>query len=176
MISTLLASNPALVRVLVVVGVLVCAAVGLMLYRAGRTRALSVLAIVGLVGVLALTLSPSDGPRYAFCTVQFSIPFAGIDTLANLVMTLPLALFSALRFGSRLRAFAVFAAVSGLAALIELTQALIPAIGRSCDTDDWFMNTIGAAVGVAFAMAIMTAGRSRVGGPSRQADTRPSRS
>lgn len=156
MISTLLASNPALVRVLVVVGVLVCAGVGLILYRAGRTRVLSVLAILGLVGVLALTLSPSDGPRYAFCTVQFSIPFAGIDTLANLVMTLPLALFAALRFGRRIRALAVFAAVSGLAALIELVQALVPVIGRSCDTDDWFMNTIGAALGVALAIMIMT--------------------
>jgi len=161
-ISTLLASNPALVRVLVVVGALVCAAVGLTLYRAGRTRALSVLAIMGLAGVLALTLSPSDGPRYAFCTVQFSIPFAGIDTLANLVMTLPLALFSALRFGGRIRAFAVFAAVSGLVALIELIQGLIPAIGRSCDTDDWFMNTIGAAIGAGLAIAIMSTRRPRI--------------
>jgi glycopeptide antibiotics resistance protein len=90
--------------------------------------------------------------------VQFSIPFQGIDTLANLAMMLPLALFGAL---ATRRPVAVFAAASGLSALIELVQALVAALGRACDTDDWFMNSIGAALGaiIAAGVLVLDAGR-----------------
>jgi VanZ family protein len=42
----------------------------------------------------------------------------------------------------------VFVGPSVLSALIETVQALIPAIGRSCTTNERLSNTIGAAIGV----------------------------
>lgn len=152
MISTILVENAALVRILFWAAVGVSAILGWVLFRSGKAGALAVLAVVGLLGVLALTVSPSDGVRYAFCTVQFSVPFQGIDTLANIAMMVPLTLFAALRLR---RPLLVFAAVSGLSAIIELVQALIPALGRSCDTNDWYMNTVGAAVGTLIALTVI---------------------
>jgi VanZ family protein len=152
-ISTLLAESPLLVRVFFVVAVVASTALGWLLHRAHITRALTVLVAIGLLGVLALTLSPASGRAVVFCTVQFSVPFQGIDTLANVAMVLPLALFAALRLG---RPLAVFAAVSALSALIELFQALVPILGRACDTGDWLMNTVGAALGVLLAILIIT--------------------
>ena len=158
MISTLLAENPTLVRILFVVAVAASAVTGWLLYRSRRSRALVVLAAISLVGTLALTLSPSSGRATAFCTVQFSVPFQGIDTLANVALMLPLALFAALRLR---RPLPVFAAVSGLSALIELLQALVPTLGRACDTDDWFMNTVGAALGASLAVVVITVVQAR---------------
>ncbi|GAA1430278.1 hypothetical protein GCM10009616_14420 [Microlunatus lacustris] len=152
-ISTLLAENPTLVRVLFVVAAASSTVLGWLLHRFGRSRALGVLTAVGLLGALALTLSPSGARAAVFCTVQFSVPFRGLDTLANVAMMLPLALLAALRFR---RPWVVVAAVSGLSALIELFQALVPALGRACDTDDWFMNTVGAALGGVLAALIVT--------------------
>jgi glycopeptide antibiotics resistance protein len=152
-ISTLLAENPTLVRILFVVVVASSTVIGWLLHQSRRSSALLILATISLVGTLALTLSPSSGFATAFCTVQFSVPFQGIDTLANVAMMLPLTLFAALRLG---RPLPVFAAVSCLSALIELLQALVPTLGRACDTNDWFMNTIGAALGAVLAVVIST--------------------
>ena len=152
MISTLLAQHPALFRVLLGAAVLVATLLGAVLHRADRLGALGVLAALGLAGALVLTLSPSSAPRYAFCTVQLTSPVAGIDALANVVLMLPLALFAALRWR---RPLLVLAAVSGLSALVELVQALVPALGRACDTGDWVTNTLGAVVGVLLAALVL---------------------
>ncbi|PRY65916.1 VanZ like protein [Glaciihabitans tibetensis] len=152
MISTLLVENASLVRVLFWVAVAASATIGWLLHRSGKSRILSVLAAIGLLGIIALTVSPSDGGDSGFCTVQFSVPSRGIDTLANVAMMVPLSLFGALWLR---RPLAVLAAVSGLSAGIELLQALLPALGRACDTDDWLMNTVGAVVGVLLAIGII---------------------
>ncbi len=36
--------------------------------------------------------------------------------------------------------------------MIEALQSLVFAIGRACDTNDWMMNTVGAAIGVLLAL------------------------
>jgi VanZ family protein len=151
-ISTILVENAALVHILFWAAVAVSAILGWVLFRSGKAGALAVLAVIGLLGVLALTVSPSDGVRYAFCAVQFSVPFQGIDTLANIAMMVPLTLFATLRLR---RPLLVFAATTGLSAVIELAQALILTLGRSCDTNDWFMNTVGAAAGTLIACTII---------------------
>jgi VanZ family protein len=151
-ISTFLVNNAALVPIAFWIAVAATATIGWLLYRFSRRRTLAVLAAVSLMGVLALTLSPSSSENLAFCTVQFSVPFRGIDTLANLAMTVPMTLFAALALR---RPLPVLAAVSGLSALIELAQAVMPALGRACDTDDWFMNTVGAALGAGLAIAVI---------------------
>ena len=104
-----------------------------------------------MIGTLALTVTPSTNSASDFCMVQFSVPFRGIEPLANVAMVLPLALFASLRFR---RPLIVFLAVSALSSLIEILQALTPGLGRICDTNDWFMNTVGAAVGALLALAI----------------------
>lgn len=162
MISTFLVLHADLVPVFFWLTLAAGALLGWLLHRSDRQHALLALAILGLISPLALTLSPASGSPDAFCTVQFSVPFQGIDTLANLAMLVPLALFASLRFRRPLR---TFAAVSGLSALIELTQAFLPALGRSCDTDDWFMNTIGAALGTLVAAGIIALGRRRARTP-----------
>lgn len=162
MISTLLAENPALARVLFLVAVAASTVLGWLLHRSHRPRALVVLATIGLFGTLALTLTPSSGRATVFCTVQFSVPFQGVETLANVALMLPLTLFAALRLG---RPLPVLAAVSGMSALIELFQALVPILGRACDTNDWFMNTVGAALGALLAVVIIAVEARR---PERQ--------
>lgn len=109
---------------------------------------------MAFVAGIALTMYPPDGPPLTFCTV----PFKGIDTLANVALLLPGALRLAVAVG---RPLPVAAAVSGLSAVIELTQATVPAIGRSCDTDDWFMNTIGALLAAILAAGILGVKRRR---------------
>ncbi|MHA7155688.1 VanZ family protein [Arthrobacter sp. TMN-50] len=124
---------------------------GWLLHRFGKSRALLVLACIGLIGALALTVTPSTSQPTTFCLVHFSGPFQGIEPLANVAMLLPLTLFAAL--GWR-RPLPVLFAVSGLSALIEIIQALTPSLGRTCDTNDWFMNTLGAAIGTLLAAGI----------------------
>lgn len=131
--------------------VAVSAALAWLLYRTGRLGALLVLAGIGLIGTLALTVTPSANHVSDFCMVRFSMPFQGIEPLANVAMVLPLALFAGLGFR---RPLLVFFAVSGLSLLIEIIQALAPGLGRTCDTNDWFMNTVGAAVGASLAIGI----------------------
>lgn len=152
MISTTLAEHASVVRALFWVAVAASAMLGWLLHRSGRQRALCVLAAVSLAGPLALTVSPSGGRASAFCAVQISVPFQGIETLANVAMLLPLTLFAALWVR---RPLVVFGAVSGLSAVIELLQAFVPALGRACDTNDWFMNTVGAAIGALLAVGII---------------------
>lgn len=166
MISTLLAENPTLARNLFLVAVAASAVLGFLLHRSRRSRVLGVLAIIGLVGTLSLTMSPSGGHAATFCAIQFSLPFQGIDTLANVAMMLPLTLFAALRLH---RPLPVFAAVSGLPALIELVQGLVPTLGRACDTNDWFMNSVGAGLGAVLATAIITVEARRPQRPGQNA-------
>ncbi|WP_186325364.1 VanZ family protein [Microbacterium sp. BH-3-3-3] len=152
MIATLLVEYSRAVPVLFWVAVVAAAVVASLLHRLGLRSVLFVLAGLSLVAVLALTLVPESEPAPGGCTVQFSVPFQGIDTLANIAMTVPLALF----FGVATRhPLLVFAGVSALSAVIETVQSLAPVIGRRCDTDDWLMNTIGAALGAGAVLVIL---------------------
>ena len=54
----------------------------------------------------------------------------------------------------------VLAALIGLSVSLEALQALVPGLGRSCDTNDWLSNTIGAAVGTGLAAAALALNRS----------------
>ena len=149
MITTFLLHHASVVPVAFWIVVAVSAALGWSLFHFAQRRALLILGGVGLLGALVLTMSPSGSHAFAVCTVQFSMPFEGIDTLANVAMLLPLTLFTALALR---RPLPVLAAVSGFSALIEVVQAVVPVLGRSCDTNDWFMNTVGAVLGALLAL------------------------
>ncbi|MFQ1003018.1 VanZ family protein [Modestobacter sp. SSW1-42] len=109
-----------------------------------------------LLPVVALTLVPAAASRVddVRCTVQFALPTLGsVELLANVALFLPLAFSGTLLTRRPLR---VLAAAAGASATIEALQALVPLLGRACDTNDWLMNTTGAAVGAALAAGVLT--------------------
>ncbi|WP_409490778.1 VanZ family protein [Amycolatopsis sp. cmx-11-12] len=148
MITNFLLDHSALVPVAILLVALVCAVLGRLL--AGRRRILWALTGVALVPVFALTLVPTGSTiEEIVCTVQFSLPSLGaVELLANVALFLPPVYFAAL--ASR-RPLTTLAAGSALSAVVEASQALVPTIGRACDTNDWLMNTLGAVLGVLLA-------------------------
>lgn len=159
MITTLLVEHSALVPVALVLIALACVAVGWLVLR---RRGAWVLTGLSLLPVVALTLVPAGGNRldHVLCVVQFSVPTLGsVELLANVALFLPPAFFATL---ATRRPLVVLVAGTGVSATIEALQALVFAIGRACDTNDWLMNTVGVAAGVLLALGtIRLAGRLR---------------
>jgi glycopeptide antibiotics resistance protein len=92
--------------------------------------------------------------------VQFALPTLGsVELLANVALFFPLVFFATL---ATRRPVLVLAAGTGLSAVIEAVQAALHDIGRSCDTNDWFMNTIGVVLGVLAAVATIALGNRRM--------------
>ncbi|MFJ4230938.1 VanZ family protein [Cellulosimicrobium cellulans] len=163
MISTLLVAHPWLsplaLLVLAVAGPLVGA------WLAGRRPLAWVLFGVSLLPVLLLTLVPVERELFAVCTVSWSLPTPGrVELLANVVLFVPPVLLAAVALGRPLIALLGGVAAS---ALIEVVQALAPALGRSCDTNDWLSNSIGALLGAGLAVVALRLAtrRDRVANP-----------
>ncbi|MCZ2805128.1 VanZ family protein [Modestobacter sp. VKM Ac-2983] len=164
MITDVLLDHAALVPVALLGVALGCVLLGSTLLRSRRAgpRVLGTLAVLSLLPVVALTLVPTgtSGVDAARCTVQFSLPTLGsVELLANLALFVPPAFLGTLLSRRPLVVVTVAAAVS---ALIEVLQAVVPVLGRACDTTDWTMNTAGAVVGVLLAIGTRAlAGRRR---------------
>lgn len=147
MITTVLVEHPWLSPTLLVVVV----AAGLLTGRwlVPRPRLTWALAAVSLLPVVALTLVPVDRELFARCSVQWALPTPGrVELMANVVLFVAPVLLAGI--ATRRPALA-FLAGSVASVLVEAVQAAVPAIGRSCDTNDWLSNTIGALVGAALA-------------------------
>jgi hypothetical protein len=163
MITDFLLDHAALVPLALVTTALVCAGICVLVLRRARdvARTAWVFTVVSLLPVLALTLVPSTKGRgeQVTCTVQFALPsLTTVELLANVALLLPAACFATL---ATRRPLLVLATVSAGSAAIEALQALLPLIGRACDTNDWSMNTLGAAVGVLLAVGVLASARSR---------------
>lgn len=75
-----------------------------------------------------------------------------VELMANLVLFVP----PALLFGVALRRpLLVLVGAGATSALIEVLQAFATVLGRSCSTNDWLYNTLGAALGAAIAVAVL---------------------
>jgi len=136
--------SPAALAVLAVAGPLVGRLV------VARPRAAWLLTAVAVVPVMVLTMLPTDRVAFQRCEVAWVLPTVGrVELAANVVLFVAPALFAAVATRRPVRVLVV---VSGLSAVIEMVQALVPAIGRSCSTTDWTSNTIGAAIGVLLAV------------------------
>jgi VanZ family protein len=154
----LMFNEPFAYTALALIGLL-CLGLGFALVRSPRygRPALRTLSVLAVLPVLGLTLVPdlkftpgeSDGIR---CAVQFGVPTLNILELANVALFLVPVFFAAL---ATRRPLVLFAAGAGLSALIEALQGLIPALGRACDTDDWVVNTLGAAAGALLALGVL---------------------
>ena len=154
MITDLLLDNAALVPLALLAVTLSCVGVGWVLLRFPEHghRALQVAAGVAVLPVLGLTLIPSTKSRdgQLACTVQFAPPtLNSVELLANAALFVPSVYFAVL---STRRPLAVLAVATGASAAIETVQALVPALGRACDTNDWLMNTAGIVVAVLLAL------------------------
>lgn len=159
MISTFLVEHAPLVRIGFWVAVAAATLLAWVLHRLRLRRVLLGLSAAALIAVLILTLLPDGArPGGVTCTVQFSVPFQGIDTLANVAMLLPLVLFLGTATN---RPLTVLTGAVALSAVIEVVQALTPVLGRRCDTNDWAMNTVGAVLGAVIALVICAIDRRR---------------
>ena len=106
-----------------------------------------------LLPVAALTLVPVRRELYDVCTVQWSLPtFGRVELMANVVLFVLPVLFAGV---ASKKPLLMLLAASALSVIIEVFPALVPAIGRSCDTNDWLNNTIGAAVGAVLAIVAL---------------------
>jgi len=158
-ISTFLVEHAPLVRIGFWVAVAAATLLAWVLHRLRLRRVLLGLSAVALIAVLVLNLLPDGArPGGVTCTVQFSVPFQGIDTLANVAMLLPLVLFLGTATN---RPLTILTGAVALSAVIEVVQALAPVLGRRCDTDDWAMNTVGAVLGAVIALVICAIDRRR---------------
>ncbi|HWV78226.1 MAG TPA: VanZ family protein [Isoptericola sp.] len=157
MISTVLVTHPWLSPTALVVLVVAGWLAGPWL--ADRPRLAAVLGALSLVPLALLTLVPVDRELFARCSVGWALPTPGrVELMANVVLFVPPVYLAAVAL--RRPALALLAG-SAASAAIEAVQALAPAIGRSCDTNDWLSNTIGAAAGALLAAAALRRRRRR---------------
>lgn len=160
MIATFLVEHSALVPVAFLLIAAVCTSVGAVCLGVGHRlprarrhgpRILRVLAVLTVLPVAALTLVPTGDRTLATCTVQFSVPTLGtVETLANVALFFPPVYFAAL---ATQRPLLLLTTGTATSAAIETLQAVVPAIGRTCDTNDWLMNTIGTTLAALLATA-----------------------
>ncbi|MFD6167030.1 VanZ family protein [Oerskovia sp. NPDC060287] len=167
MISTLLVAHPWFSPAVLAVLVLGGPAVGRWL--SWHPRLAWALFAASLLPLVLLTLVPTSREIFERCAVSWSLPtFGRVELLANVILFVPPVLLAAV--ASRRPAVALVGGVVGSAA-IELVQALLPGLGRSCDTNDWLTNSIGAVLGAALASTAIWAARRwprRVGSTSRR--------
>ena len=144
-------------------GIVVSLAVAVMLAprvarRLGANRWHAWVLVASLGVILALTIAPSrlallEGPVGGIqCdTSRLLAPLATYlrrdDPLYNVLFFVPLGLAIGLLPRSRSRHALTFAAFL-LSPAIELTQALVVAIGRACETGDIADNTLGLVIGL----------------------------
>jgi glycopeptide antibiotics resistance protein len=154
MITTFLVEHSALVPVFALLLAVLGVGVGLLVLRSGKPWIGWSLFALSTLPVFALTLVPSGSAQdRVFCTVQFSLPSWGsVELLANLALFFPPAFFAVL---ATRRPWAVLVLASAGSVLVEGVQALVPGIGRACDTNDWMMNTIGALIGILLALGTL---------------------
>ncbi len=161
MITTVLVDHPWLSPTALVLLVILGPLVGRLV--ADRPGTAWLLTGLGALAVLVLTVLPTDRRAFERCEIAWTLPTVGLfDLAAIVVLFVAPALFASV---ATRRPVLVLIAASLLSALIETVQALVPAIGRSCSTNDWLSNTIGVAIGVSLAVIAL-----RLAGPLRHAE------
>lgn len=125
----------------------------------GRPQLSTWLGVAALVPVAVLTLAPTSRSLDVGCAAEWGLPtFGAVELMANVVLFVP----AVLLFGvATRRPLLVLLGASATSALIELFQAVVPALGRSCSTNDWLSNTLGAVLGAALAALAIATSRSR---------------
>ena len=153
MLSAIFNSNPLLLWSLFALPLLAAGPTILLGRRYHRSILLSLGFSTSLAVELVATLYPTAlrAPAQMVCTVQSDLIGALLATqgLMNLALYVPLGFFAALL--SR-RPVAAWAGATLLSATTEITQAITPGMGRSCDSGDLLTNSLGAALGCLLAI------------------------
>lgn len=156
-ITTVLVQYPWITTVTFVSLVTIGPAVGYWLVV--RPDLAKVLALASTLPVAASTLIPVSRDLAVGCATEWDFPtFGAVELMANVVLFVPPALLLAI--GVR-RPLVVLLALSLVSGLVEVTQAFVTALGRSCSTSDWLANTLGAALGAAIATLALRLRRTR---------------
>ncbi|WP_199424752.1 VanZ family protein [Actinotalea solisilvae] len=155
MLSTALVERPwlttAALLALVVLGPVVGA------WLAPRPRVTRLLLALALVAVAALTLVPTGRELAVGCAVEWAVPTLGaVEVMANVVLFVPVALLAGVLTR---RPLVVLLAASGASLLLEVLQAFATGLGRSCSTNDWLANTLGALLGTVLAAVALRLAR-----------------
>jgi glycopeptide antibiotics resistance protein len=125
----------------------------------GRPQLNRWLAMAALVPVALLTLAPTRRSLDVGCAVEWNFPtFGAVELMANVVLFVPPVLFFGVAIG---RPFLVLLGATVASGLIELFQAVVPVLGRSCSTNDWLSNTFGSVLGAALAALALGVSRFR---------------
>ncbi|TJZ99509.1 VanZ family protein [Actinacidiphila oryziradicis] len=140
--------------VAVITVILACGVYSLARKHGQRPYAFAALTAVTVVEVSVTLAMPNGGRTTDVCVLNRDLvePFLTTQGLLNLAMFLPLG------FVGVLAARSVVPVVLGSAALSllsEVCQAVVPGIGRNCDSSDFFMNTLGGILGAAAAYAVL---------------------
>ncbi|MGW1075056.1 VanZ family protein [Streptomyces sp. NPDC002537] len=134
------------------------------------------LTAASVIGILAVTLRPAGGyvQSGASCVVRgIDLEFfTASDMPGNIALFVPLGLSAML---ATRRPWPAIGFGAALSALIEATQAVLTGIGRECDSSDWLMNTVGAALGAALAWLYCTRIEPRRTGVGRRDRALPAR-
>lgn len=122
-----------------------------------RRTVTRVLLGISILVVVLLTLVPTDRHLELGCTIDWAIPTLGkVELVANVILFAPVALLAGILTRRPLPTLLV---ASGASALVELVQAFATVLGRSCSTNDWLANTIGATFGALLAAAALLLAR-----------------
>ncbi len=114
-----------------------------------RARLTWWLAAASLVPVMLLTLVPQNRRLFSRCEISFDFYWptpSRVELMADVVLFVVSVMLASV---ATRRPFLAFAAGAGLSVVIEAIQAVVTPLGRSCDSNDWITNTIGAVIGAA---------------------------
>ncbi|MCX4747321.1 VanZ family protein [Kitasatospora sp. NBC_01287] len=154
MIRAILRANTGLLPAFLIVAIALGAAAWLLAPRWRLARWVAVLFSVSLAGEVTATLYPTGhgSPASDVCSYSkdFLGAFADQQGLLNVVMYVPLAFLGVLLVN---RPLIMLTGCWLLSATTETAQALLPEIGRACDSQDFVTNATGALLGVALAVA-----------------------
>lgn len=158
-ITTFLVEHPWITTAALVAAVVLGPFIG---YRLIARRRLAMrLGWASMLPIAALTLVPADRDLAMGCAVEWDLPTLGaVELMANVVLFVPPVLLLGVAVG---RPFMALVGASVASGLIELVQALVTWLGRSCSTNDWLSNTLGAALGAVIAASALWLRRSRTG-------------
>lgn len=157
MISTVLVEHPWLSPTALALLVLFGPSVGSWLTT--RPRMAGWLTGAALLPVALLTMVPVDRQPSVRCEAAWSIPTVErVELAANVILFVAPVLLASVFTRRPLRVGVV---ASGLSVAIEVIQASVPALGRSCSTNDWLSNTVGAAIGALLGLLALRRAQAR---------------
>ena len=129
----------------------------------GAGRAVGVLLVLSVGLILAITLVPMARPGFGPDQgIACLVPDLGVlvsgtllrfsDDMLNVVLFIPLGV--AIAYLPAARRLPVLALAALLPWLIEIAQLLLPALNRSCQSEDLTTNLLGLVVGVGLGLSV----------------------